>query len=178
MKGGLTLTVRAPDPEAFAPYGWFVGRPDDFGGRAHFEEWLAPVEGRTPHYHLNRVTATSLPVTIDRVERHPHAAQLFLPVGVSRYLVTVMPSDADGAPDPAAALAFVVPGTMGIVYRPGAWHTGISSLDDEGSFAVMMWRGGEDDDVFAEVESVVVRETAPAEMAVSADADQRGAPLG
>ena len=160
MKGGLTLTVRAPDPDAFAPYGSFVERPDEYGGRAHFEEWLGPVGGRAPHYHLNRVMATSLPVTIDRVEQHPHAPQLFLPIGVSRYLVTVMPSDDSGAPDPSGAIAFVLPGTMGIVYRAGAWHTGISSLDGEGSFAVMMWRGG-DDDVFAAIDSLEVGETPP-----------------
>ena len=92
--------------------------------------------------------------------QHPHAPQLFLPIGVSRYLVTVMPSDDSGAPDPSGAIAFVVPGTTGIVYRPGAWHTGISSLDGEGSFAVMMWRGGEDDDVFADVEPLEVGEAA------------------
>jgi ureidoglycolate lyase len=165
MTDGLTVIARAPDRAAFAPFGAFVDRPADFGGRAHFEGWVEPVEGRKAHYHLNRVPRTTLPVTIGRVERHPHAAQLFLPVGVSRYLVTVMPSDSEGAPDPERALAFVVPGTMGIVYRPGAWHTGISALDDEGSFAVMMWRGGKDDDVFADVGPVRVCDPVDEEVA-------------
>ena len=38
-----------------------------------------------------------------------------------------------------------------MVYAPGVWHTGISGLDADASFAVFMWRGGEDDDVFASV---------------------------
>ena len=93
---------------------------------------------------------------VDRVECHPHAAQLFVPVAVSRYLVVVMPSDETGAPDPARAEAYVVPGTTGVVYRPGTWHAGISVLDEEGSFLVAMWRGGEDDDVFVSVPTVEV----------------------
>lgn len=151
------LVAEPPDAGAFAPFGSFIERPAAIGGRARFDRWLEPVSGRTPHYHLNRVAPTTLPVLVDRVERHPHAAQLFLPVGVSRYLVTVMPSDSDGAPDPAGARAFVVPGTMGIAYRPGAWHAGISVLDTEGSFAVMMWRGGHDDDDFRDIDPVEVQ---------------------
>jgi ureidoglycolate lyase len=155
--GPLSLVAGPPDPEAFAPFGVFVSRPEEFGGRAHFEEWLGPVQGRAPHYHLNRVAPTALPATVSQVERHPHAPQLFLPVGVSRYLITVMPSDDTGAPDASGARAFVVPGTMGIVYHPGVWHAGISVLDGEGSFAVMMWRGGEGDDDFAAIGPIQVR---------------------
>lgn len=157
MTGGPTVTARAPDPVAFAPFGAFI-EPPEVGGRAMFSDWLQPVAGRAAHYHLNRVAPTTLPVTLDRVERHPHAAQLFLPVGVSRYLVTVMPADATGAPDPSRAQAFVVPGTMGVAYHPGTWHAGISVLDGEGSFAVMMWRGeADDDDEFASIPSMEVR---------------------
>jgi ureidoglycolate lyase len=146
-----SLTARPPDAATFAPFGRFI-EPPDVDGRAMFSDWLAPVAGRSAHYHLNRVAPTTLPVTLDRVERHPHASQLFLPVGVSRYLVTVMPAGAGGAPDASRALAFIVPGTMGIAYHPGTWHAGISVLDSEGSFAVMMWRGaGDDDDEFAPI---------------------------
>jgi len=153
----LTVTARAADAEAFAPFGAFLEPPVGAGERVMFSEWLEPVEGRAPQYHMNRVAPTSLPVTVDRVERHPHAAQLFVPMGVSRYLVTVMPSDEVGDPDPARARAFVVPGTMGVVYHPGTWHAGMSVLDAEGSFAVLMWRGGEGDDDFASIAPTEVR---------------------
>jgi len=152
-----TVIARGPDAEAFAPFGAFLEPPVEVGGRAMFAEWLEPVEGRTPQYHLNLVEPGALPVVVDRVEQHPHAAQLFIPVGVSRYLVTVMPSDESGKPDPTRALAFVLPGTMGIAYHPGTWHTGISALDGGGSFAVLMWRGGDDDDVFASIPPMEIR---------------------
>ena len=152
-----TLTVRAPDPRAFAPYGAFLEPPREPGARTMFGDWLAPVSGRTQHCHINRVRPSTLPLTLDRVERHPQATQLFVPMGVSRYLVTVLPSDANDTPDPTRALAFVVPGSVGVAYRPGTWHAGIAVLDAEASFAVMMWRGGTDDDEFASIPPLELR---------------------
>ncbi|MDH3272159.1 MAG: ureidoglycolate lyase [Gemmatimonadota bacterium] len=147
----MRLIARAPDAGSFAPFGAFLQPPPGVGDRSVFSEWLEPVPGLSPSCYLNRVPASTLPFTVERVERHPNAAQLFLPVGVSRYLVTVMPPDEAGAPDPAGALAVVVPGTVGVVYHPGVWHAGIVALDAESSFAVLMWRGGAEDDVFAPI---------------------------
>jgi len=152
----MPLTAGAPDPTAFAPFGAFLVPPAGVGERALFHGWIPPVPGLAQQFHLNRVASSTLPLTLEQVERHPHAAQLFLPVGVSRYLVTVMPSDAAGEPDPGGARAFLVPGTMGVVYHPGAWHGGIVVLDREASFAVLMWRGAGDDDVFAAIPPLVV----------------------
>jgi len=153
----MTVTAQGPDPALFEPFGAFLGPPDQVGGRAHFGAWLKPVPGRSQQCHLNRVAPSTFPVVLDQVERHPHAAQIFLPVGVSRYLVTVMPSDPSGGPDAEKAVAFVVPGTLGVAYRPGTWHAGISALDAEASFAVLMWRGGSDDDVFSAIPPIEVR---------------------
>ncbi|NNF14174.1 MAG: ureidoglycolate lyase [Gemmatimonadetes bacterium] len=155
-EAAISVVAGPADPAAFAPFGAFVEPPLEVGGRARFDDWLEPVAGLAPSYHLNRAPASTFPVTVRRVERHPHAAQLFIPVGVSRYLVTVMPADESGAPDAGEARSFVVPGTMGVAYRPGTWHTGISALDGESSFAVMMWRGTEDDDVFADIPAVQI----------------------
>lgn len=163
----MRVTVRPPDAAAFAPFGTFVERPAVMGQRADFSGWLDPVPGLSQHGHLNRVAGTTLPVTVTRVECHPHAGQLFLPIGVSRYLVTVMPADETGAPDPTQAMAFVVPGTVGVAYYPGTWHAGISALDDEASFAVLMWRGADDDDVFAPVSPIEVRAAPDANGAVT-----------
>lgn len=152
----MNVMATEPDPDAFAPFGAFLAPPSVPGERAMLTEWSRPAPGLTQQVHLNRVTPTTLPFRLSRVERHPHATQLFLPIGVSRYLVTVMPSDASGAPDPEGALAFVVPGTVGVAYRQGTWHAGIAVLDDEGSFAVVMNRGREDDDVFASIPALDV----------------------
>lgn len=152
----MTVVARPPDAAAFTPFGTFVDRPADAGTRQMYSPWLAPVPGLAPQFHTNHVRLSATPVAINRVERHPHAAQVFLPLDVARYLVTVLPSDASGQPDVSGALAFVVPGTLGVVYRPGVWHAGIVALDVDASFAVLMWRGAPDDDVFADVSSFAV----------------------
>jgi ureidoglycolate lyase len=151
------VVVQTPDPVGFEPFGAFLQPPAEVGERAMFSEWLEAVPGTSPQYHINRVTPSTLPFTLDQVEHHPHASQLFLPLGVSRYLVTVMPSDDAGAPDWEKAMAFLVPGTLGVAYHPAIWHAGIAVLDAEASFAVMMWRGREDDDVFAQIPPLEVR---------------------
>lgn len=158
----MTRPLLAPDAGRFAPFGTFVEAPAGVGVRQMYSEWLAPVPGLAPQFHTNRVAASTLPLSIDRVERHPHAAQAFLPLDVSRYIVTVMTADAAGAPDPASALSFLLPPTLGVVYRAGVWHAGITVLDREASFAVLMWRGAPDDDVFAAIPPV--RVAAPAAM--------------
>jgi ureidoglycolate lyase len=152
----VPVTLMAPDPAAFAPFGAFIDVPAQVGDRRLYSEWLAPVAGLAPQCHTNRVVAAALPLTIDRVERHPHAAQVFVPLDAARYIVTVMAADATGAPDPASALAFLVPPTVGVVYRAGVWHAGITAIDTAASFVVLMWRGAADDDLFASVPPLVV----------------------
>jgi ureidoglycolate lyase len=75
-------------------------------------------------------------------------------VDVDRYVVTVMPGG--DAPDPAGAVSVILPGTVGIVYRPGAWHAGMTALGRPGHFAVLMWRGAADDDRFAAIPRLTV----------------------
>ncbi len=153
----MHVIAGAADAGAFAPFGTFIDVPAHAGERRSYSEWLSPVRGLSPQFHTNRVAASVLPLTLDRVERHPHAAQAFLPLRVTRYVVTVMASDAAGQPDPASARAFLMPRTLGVIYRAGTWHAGITVLDDEASFAVLMWRGASDDDVFATIPPLVVQ---------------------
>jgi ureidoglycolate lyase len=156
----MTVHAVAPDAASFAPFGAFVEAPAAAGERRLYSDWLAPVAGLTLQVHTNRVPPTALPCGVARVERHPHAAQLFLPLSGSRYLVTVMPPLPDGRPDAARAQAFIVPATLGIAYRPGTWHTAITALDAEACFAVLMWRGAADDDILADVPLVHVEAAA------------------
>ncbi|MFN7979124.1 MAG: ureidoglycolate lyase [Vicinamibacterales bacterium] len=158
----MTRTALVPAEAAlFAPFGTFVEAPAHVGERRMYSEWLTPVAGLRPQFHVNRVAASPLPLSIARVERHPHAAQAFLPLDVARYVVTVMGADASGAPDPASTRAFLLPPTLGVVYRAGVWHAGITVLDREASFAVLMWRGRPDDDLFADVPPITVVASAP-----------------
>ena len=141
---------------AFAPFGSLVTGPAQSGDRRMYSDWLMPVSGLQFQFHVNAVTASALPLMIDRVERHPHAAQVFGPLHVGRYLVTVMPTGAQGQPDPSRALCMVVPGNVGVIYRTGVWHAGMTALDHDAQFAVMMWRGAQDDDVFETIPPLAV----------------------
>ena len=152
----MRVPLRAPDAGLFAPFGAFIDAPERVGVRRMYSDWLAAVPGLALQFHTNRVAASSLPLTTDRVERHPHAPQVFLPLDVSRYVVTVMAADAAGAPDPVSALTFLLPPTLGVVYRAGVWHAGMTALDREASFGVLMWRGAADDDVFAAIPPIEV----------------------
>lgn len=157
----MTVVAQRPDAAAFAPFGAFIGSPDAPGTRRFYSPWIAPVAALAPQFHTNCVPPSALPLAVTRVERHPHASQVFLPLRVSRYLVTVLPSQADGRPDVERAHAFLIPGTVGVVYRPDVWHAGIVALDTEASFAVLMWRGAADDDVFADVAPFIVSTQEP-----------------
>lgn len=137
-------------PEEFAPFGTFIDRPVVAGQRQFYSDWLGG-EGLAPVFHVNNVLPTVLPATVTKLERHPHAAQCFLPLDVSRYLVTVAPSLSDGSADLAGMRSFVLPGNLGVVYAKGVWHAGASVLDRAGAFAVLMWRGANDDDVFVDI---------------------------
>lgn len=155
------MRLSAPDAAAFAAFGSFVTPPEAAGRRSFYSEHLtARPDGAAPVLHVNHVAARELPLEVTQVERHPHAAQCFLPLDVARYAVVVMPSDAAGLPRPDLALGFLVPGTMGVIYAPGVWHMGAAVLDRTGHFAVLMWRGGPlGDDEFRSIPPLQVTET-------------------
>jgi ureidoglycolate lyase len=94
-----------------------------------------------------------LPLTISTLERHRFSPQTFIPLEVSRYLVTVAPSDASGRPILSEVRAFIVGAGRGVVYRRGVWHSGMTVLDRPGRFAVLFWSTGDasTDDEFLEL---------------------------
>jgi ureidoglycolate lyase len=150
----MRIVAQHAAPAALSRFVTLVEPPAHPGDRRLYSDWLAPVPGLSLQFHLNHVAPSSLPLQIARVEMHPHAAQVFLPVDVESYVVTVMPGGE--TPDPSAALSVVLPGTVGIVYRPGAWHSGMTALGRAGHFAVLMWRGAADDDRFADIAPLIV----------------------
>ena len=150
----MRITALTAPPAALARFATLVEPPAHPGDRRLYSDWLAPVQGLSLQFHMNHVAPSALPLELAQVEAHPHAAQVFLPVDVDRYVVTVMPGD--DAPEPAGALSVILPGTVGIAYRPGAWHAGITALGRPGHFAVLMWRGAVDDDRFAPIPRLTV----------------------
>lgn len=156
MSRPLAIAPR-PSPEDFAPFGALIDKPALPGERQFYSQWLGGADLQ-PVLHVNSVAPTPLPAMLHRLERHPHAAQCFVPLDVSRYLVTVAPSLPDGSVDLDGLRSFLLPGTVGVVYAPGVWHAGISVLDRPGAFVVLMWRGANDDDVFADIAAVQLSE--------------------
>lgn len=158
---GKPLMLLQPDEERFAPFGSFVRAPSATGARQHYTDWLNADPDRRPHLHVNHVSASALPMTVGQVEKHPFAAQVFLPLDVGTYMVLVMPSDRQGQPDPDRALGFLVPSNTGVIYRAGVWHASATVFDRTGHFAVLMWRNGNGDDVFCDIPPMSIR--APAD---------------
>lgn len=142
-----TLTVAPVTPEAFAPFGALLLPPEEPGERALYSDWLAEPAAVPLQMHLNAVAPSMLPVTLIEAERHPAAAQAFVPVDVAIYLVVVFGSGDE--PDLAGARAFLVPGTVGVVFAPGVWHASATVLVEKANFCVLMRRrnDGSDDEV-------------------------------
>lgn len=156
---GQKVTLVAADATAFAPYGRFVTAPDVAGTRLFYSGCLHEgPKGAAPVLHTNCVPRAQLPLRCTRIERHPYAAQCFLPLDVSRYVVLVMPSDARGAPVTEAAIGMVVPGDRGVIFHRNVWHMGASVLDRTGHFAVLMRRGGtQPDDEFRDIPPLLLQ---------------------
>ncbi len=152
----MRIVANYPDTDAFAPFGALIEGPALHGDRRIYSDWLTPVADLSLQFHVNSVAASDLPLTLTQMERHPHAAQVFVPMNVSRYLVTVMPSDANGQPDPTRTLCMILPGQMGVIYRAGCWHAGVTTFDSDAQFAVTMWRGAADDDVFQPIAPLTI----------------------
>jgi len=140
------------DEAALAPYGQIIRPPTQPGERAFYTAWLADQHpGTTIRLHTNTVIPSTLPYAVHQLERHPRTAQIFVPLNVSRYVALVTSTDETGRPDPAAALAMIVPGDRGIVFARSVWHAGAAVLDHIGSFCVLQYRDDTpaDDDILA-----------------------------
>lgn len=134
----MRVTPREFEETRFARYGAVFHRPTS-AGRTALDEVLgcAHPEGRI-RASLTRLDPQELPLSLPRMERHPFAAQLFVPVSGVRYLaVTALGTD---APDMTTIEAWVIPGDVGIAYGIGIWHVPMIALDGPATFAVLMHR--------------------------------------
>ncbi len=151
--GSATLTLTAPNEAAFEPFGQLILPPDKPGQRRFYSDALRKrPAGSEQVLHVNHVLPSTLPLAVTAIERHPQSAQGFFPIDVSRYAVLVAPSDEKGDPVMGSALAFLMPGTMGVIFHPNVWHLGATVFDRTGHFTVLMNRGGpQKDDEFRNI---------------------------
>jgi ureidoglycolate lyase len=134
------LRLVAFDERALEPYARVVQPPQEPAQRQQYTEWLAePPPGSQLRLHTNKIVRSTLPLHVERFERHPRSAQIFIPLDVARYIVIVVPEDDAGCPQVHAATGMIVPGDRGIVLRKGAWHAAATVLDRTGSFFVLQY---------------------------------------
>lgn len=141
------VAVRPLTAHAFSPFGQVVAHSGN-EPRLYLRSPLeCDSEAIHPAFWVTRVSsAASLPLRIERLERHPHSAQTFIPLRGCEYLVVVAPSGAAGLPDLDGLKAFGASRHQGVTYRPGVWHHGLTALDAPAEFAVLIALTGRNDD--------------------------------
>lgn len=134
----MRLVAGPVDEAGFARYGTLVPLPVSTGRLPLDGLFQCDDPDGTLRASMTRLDPTPLPTLLPRMERHPHAVQLFVPVAVRRYLaVTAL---GEHAPEMDTLSAFVVPGDVGIAYGIGIWHVPMMVLDAPGTFMVLMQR--------------------------------------
>lgn len=138
------LAPRPLDPIAFAPFGDVIdtaARAPELindGTTARHSD-LATLDlrgpGRDPVLGIYVARARTFPLAIERLERHAQASQVFLPLGMHRFVVVVAPGGY--APRWDELQAFVTAPGQGVVLRSGCWHHGLVALGDGERFAVI-----------------------------------------
>lgn len=80
-------------------------------------------------------TPTSLPLRVDRVERHPLGSQAFVPMTPCRMVIVVAPPGE--SVDPGDLRAFVTSGRQGINYHRGTWHMPLIAFEAGQEFLIV-----------------------------------------
>lgn len=113
-----------------------------------------------PSFAIYRIGASSLPVRVITLERHPSSSQVFVPMAAARFLVAVALPDVSGKPKLDTLAAFEGTGGHLLVYSPGVWHLPLVALDAPGIFAMFMWAredGGPDDEFVELTDHIEIR---------------------
>jgi ureidoglycolate lyase len=143
----LTLTPSPLTAEAFAPFGEVIAMESGLR-RNHFKyAFESSSEAREPSMWVSYPSQVAGDVVeVARLERHPHAAQTFIPIRKGRYLVIVCHAAADGSPDVSTLCALIAEADQAVTYRRNVWHHGLTVLDDRTRFAVVTTLSGQHDD--------------------------------
>lgn len=146
----ISLTPLPLTSERFAPFGDVIeasrGRAVTMN-EARFERFddLCSVDvgsGGSVSVSVARCrAATSLPLRIDKLERHPLGSQAFVPLQACRTVIVVAPPGEDV--DVSGLRAFVTQPRQGFNYHRGTWHMPLIALSAGDEFLVVDRGGGE-----------------------------------
>lgn len=144
-----TLTPVPLTSERFAPYGEVIdaapGRPAAMN-EARFERFddLCEIDvGDDARVALSVArcrTPTTLPLRVDKLERHPRGSQAFIPLQPCRMVLVVAPPGESF--DVTDLRAFVTTPRQGFNYRRGTWHMPLIGFKPGDEFLVVD-RGGD-----------------------------------
>jgi ureidoglycolate lyase len=129
MTSNTQLEINDLTPEAFAAYGWMLGKPmPDGHGVPLFSNtatdfWQEHLfnTGAGGDAELLWVNYRSQSTEVSSLEKHLLTQQAIVPL-TGGIIQAVACSAADGSPDLSTLAAFRVPQGQGVCMRPGCWH--------------------------------------------------------
>jgi ureidoglycolate lyase len=150
--------------ERFAPYGDVIetsasragamndARFERFDGQCHVD-----LAGGEVAISVTRCrTPASLPLRVDKVERHPLGSQAFVPLARNKMIIVVAPP---GESVEAGDLrAFVTNGRQGINYHRGTWHMPLIGLEAGHEFLIVDRAGDQANCEVHEFDDVIMLE--------------------
>jgi len=146
----ISLAPEVLTSERFAPYGDVIEAACDSASamnEARFERFddLCNVDlaagGRVAMSVARCRTPTTLPLRIDKVERHPLGSQAFVPLQPCDMVIVVAPPGE--SVDAKDLRAFVTTARQGFNYHRGTWHMPLIAFESGHEFLVID-RGGDE----------------------------------
>ena len=166
MGDAAVITLR-PEPltrERFAPYGDVIDASHDnvnAMNEARFERFddlcrIDVADGEIAISVTRCRTPTSLPLRIDKVERHPLGSQAFVPMTPCKMVIVVAPPGESVNADELRA--FVTSGRQGFNYHRGTWHMPLIAFEAGQEFLIVDRRAGKANCEVHELDAVVMLE--------------------
>lgn len=145
------LQPQALNRDLFSPYGEVIsaaaaitaGKPAAMINRGICERFSniadIDIDENAIGLSLFRSRASSKPVILTYLERHPLGSQAFLPMNACPFLVIVA-ADSNGQPENLQV--FTTDGSQGVNIQRNTWHAPLCVLDDSGGlFTVIDYNG-------------------------------------
>ena len=124
---GLVMDAKGATPEFINE-----GTTKRFPDLASFDPG---VQVASPVIGIYLANARTFPLRIAKLERHRQASQVFIPLGMHRFVVVVAPGLE--TPDWEQVTAFLTSPGQGICLHRETWHHGLIALNDADRFAVI-----------------------------------------
>ena len=140
----MRLVCRALTPQEFSPFGAVIDTSSrvpeliNEGTTRRYSDLASFDIGDQPSHPVIGVylaSSRSFPLRIGTLERHQRASQLFMPLGMHRFVVLVAPGENE--PDWKRVKAFLTSPGQGVCLARGTWHHGLVALADGDGFAVI-----------------------------------------